>query len=41
MVLCLVTYDMWYRTDKFVTAREGNGTADDPHPERPMTDLGS
>ena len=41
MVLCLVTYDMWYRTDKFIGAREHQADAADPHPERPMTELGS
>jgi len=38
MVLCLITYDMWYRTDRFVANKERREAQRALHINRPITD---
>ena len=38
MILCLVTYDMWYRTDKFISDLERKEAQRETYLNRPVTD---
>ncbi|HUT51097.1 MAG TPA: hypothetical protein VM325_17340 [Alphaproteobacteria bacterium] len=38
MVLCLITYDMWYRTDRFIANQERKESQREAYSHRPVVD---